>query len=125
MISMKKITKANGTQKQAKSETCYYVNYSICTCRASDYENDVCVGKEACKYFITEEEYFIRSMNGEKLEQDKEKSRNDAIAAKKYDLAPGKSKKALKKEAKKQAEESNAGSGFSLKDDPRFKDLFQ
>ena len=64
-------------------------------------------------------------MNGEKLPEVKisEQKATKKVDHKKLEL--GKSKKALKKEAKMEAEKNPPLSGFSLMDDPRFKDLFR
>lgn len=82
------------------------------------------MGKEDCENYISESDYFIRMMNGEAMDKEIKSEQKNSEPAKQYNLAPGKSKKALKREAKLEAEQNQSGSGFSIKDDPRFKDLF-
>lgn len=107
------------------TSNCYYNNYSICTCKSSKNYDQRCSKESGCDDFISENDYFIAMMNGQKIEQDEviQKKESKQVDYKKLEL--GKSKKALKKEAKAEAERNGTGSGFSLMDDPRFKDLFQ
>lgn len=111
--------------KQAQQESaCYYKNYSVCTCNRSEHFEKNCVGCDECEEFISENDYFSQVMSGKiKLEEEKATKSTTSSSAHK-NLALGKSKKALKREAKIEAEKNHLGSGFSLKDDPRFKDLF-
>ena len=114
-----------GKNKNQKEDSCYYVSYTLCTCNMCKHLNNRCAGKEECENYISEGDYFMRMMNGESMAKDMKSEKENSKPAKQYNLAPGKSKKALKKEAKLEAEKNPSGSGFSIKDDPRFKDLFQ
>ena len=105
-------------------ESCYYKSYSVCTCNQSEHCNNKCVGREECERYVSENEYFMNMMSG-KIQPESEKSVQKTTSAQTYkNLSLGKSKKALKKEAKMEAERNGAGSGFSIADDPRFKELF-
>jgi len=111
--------------KIIKKEECYYSEYSVCTCNHSKNCDKRCVGAEACEQFISQNEYFNRMMAGEIMEksapEEDSKVRQARLNAK---LAPEKTKKQLKYEARKEAEQYGDGTGYALKDDPRFKDLF-
>lgn len=114
-----------GKNKNQKENACYYVSYTLCTCNMCNHLNERCVGKEECENYISEGDYFMRMMNGEAMDKEIKSEQKNSEPAKQYNLAPGKSKKALKREAKLEAEQNQSGSWFSIKDDPRFKDLFQ
>lgn len=107
-------------------EKCYYMDFSVCTCSGSRHCDKACVGAEECDCFITEGDYFAGMMNGTLKErtapQEDERERRARINK---NLSLGKSKKQLKYEQKKEDEKNGIGQGYSLKDDPRFKDLFK
>jgi len=114
--------KAN--EKNKKEESCYYKSYSVCTCTQSEHYDNKCAGCEECDRYVSENEYFMNMMSG-KIKPEAEKTTQKTTSAQTYkNLSLGKSKKALKREAKIEAEKNGEGSGFSIKDDPRFKDLF-
>lgn len=105
---------------------CYYENFNTCGCPGASEYNKACRGKESCERFISEEDYFVRMMNGTLPEEKAE--REDPVKARaeiKKKLSPGKTKKQLKFERKQEEATYGDGSGFSLKDDPRFRDLFK
>ena len=111
-------------EKNIKQVDCYYRSYSVCTCNQSEHYNNACAGSEECERYISENEYFTNMMSG-KIQPEAEKAAQKTTSTQTYkNLSLGKSKKALKREAKIEAEKNGAGSGFSIKDDPRFKDLF-
>lgn len=102
---------------------CYYEEYSTCSCTYCKNYEKKCTGAE-CECFVSEEDYFTGAING-KVRQAPEEDpavRQSRINSK---LSLGKTKKQLKYEARKEAQERGDGQGYSLKDDPRFKDLFK
>ena len=105
---------------------CYYVDFSECGCSASPYCGKTCPGKDKCEWFISENDYFERMMNGTlpevKQQAEDPKKRQERINK---NLSLGKSKKQLKYERRQEEEKNGTGSGFQLKDDPAFKDLLQ
>ncbi len=107
-----------------KKEKCYYEDFSVCTCTMSPNCDNNCVGSE-CSCFISESDYFGKMMSGEIKEkapsQEEEKLRRERINK---NLSLGKTKKQLKHEAREEAKKNGVGTGYSLMDDPRFKDLF-
>lgn len=121
---MQQKAKKNIQNKNSNKNECYYINYSLCTCNMCKHQNERCVGQEACENYISGSDYFMRMMNGESMEQEIKSQQKENKPAKQCDLSLGKSKKALKREAQLEAEKNQSGSGFSIKDDPRFKDLF-
>lgn len=107
-----------------KEDSCYYKSYSTCTCAGTRTYDQKCIGKE-CENYISEGDYFMQSMSGKDMDKRIKLAKSDVAPQKKYDLSLEKSKKAKKKEAKIEKERNAEGMGFSLKDDPRFKDLFK
>jgi len=104
-------------------ETCYYLDYGICTSGLSKFRNKKCP-EEHCPHFVSEADYFTKSMdNTLKEEKTPEEVRAERERILK-NLQLGKSKKQLKREEKLEQEKNGAtGSGFSLGDDPMFKAL--
>ncbi|MCQ2538510.1 MAG: hypothetical protein MJ124_08940 [Lachnospiraceae bacterium] len=105
---------------------CYYASYGSCGCSMSPNCNKSCVGKADCELYISEDDYFVRMMNGTlpeiKMPKEDPRKAREEIARK---LTPEKSKKQLKYERRQEAKENGGGDGFSLGDDPRFKDIFK
>ena len=109
--------------KQNKND-CYYYSYGICSRKGFTHSEKACVGCSECEGYISENQFFLDAMNGT-LPKDPIKTTQKVTSNQPNpNLIIGKSKKALKREAKLEAEKNNKGSGFSLLDDPRFKDLF-
>lgn len=103
---------------------CYFNEFNSCTCGQAESFQKTCAGAE-CEYRISEKEYFKRMMDGT-LPQEKQ-MRDDSPEKKaeiRKKLSPEKTKKQLKYERKQEEKKMNPGTGYSLKDDPRFKDLF-
>lgn len=113
------------------AEKCYYAEFGTCTYNASGYCNWQCVGREKCRDFVSESEYFSRSMAGtikENVPKEDPKVRQQRINSA---LSLGKTKKQQKYEARQKAEKERERDearglkgGAALADDPRFKDLF-
>lgn len=103
-----------------KNEPCYYADFQVCNCNYCKNRNKACVGKENCNCFISEMDYFERSMNGtleELVPKENVKEQRELIESV---LRPEKSRKQVKKEAKKKEKELADGSGFSIGDNPAF-----
>lgn len=111
----------------AAKEVCYYADFNVCTNRYAKFCNDACVGKEGCSRFMTESDYFTASMNGTLNEGPTEEEKRAEQERIRKVLTPGKSKKQMKREAKLEAEKNRISEtgGFSLGDDPVFKNLFK
>lgn len=114
------------------AEKCYYLDYGMCTCTMSKNCDNACEGAEKCAQFISENEYFGKMMAGEIKENAPREDREARQKRINKNLAPGKTKKQLKYEARereaKERERDEARGltgGVSLMDDPRFKDLFK
>lgn len=116
--------KPRDMKKETKAVSCYYQSYRICSCNQSEHCDNQCVGAQECEHFISENDYFLRVMEGKIKPADEKKAVKSGSTNAYKNLALGKSKKALKREAKLEDEKNQVGSGFSIKDDPRFKDLF-
>lgn len=112
----------------AKQESCYYSEYDMCTNPGSDFHGKRCPAA-TCERYISESDYFLRTMNGEVIETTRVVTEDPKVrdAKIKSALSLGKSKKQLKYEERKkqEAEGFKKGDGYTLKDDPRFKDLFK
>lgn len=117
--------KQKGKMNSQKEISCYYQSYSMCTNNQSEYSNQRCPNSVDCQYYISENDFFTQMMEGKIKEEDKKTVTQTKTSNAHKNLVLGKSKKALKKEAKLEAEKNPQPSGFSLKDDPRFKDLFK
>ncbi len=109
-----------------KKDDCYYSEYSVCTCNYSSNCDKRCVGGDLCQQFVSQNDYFNRMMAGEVMEpsakEEDAKTRQARINEK---MSLGKSKKQLKYEARKEAEKNGDRISYTLKDDPRFKELFE
>lgn len=109
-----------------KRENCYYVDYGTCTNRLSRFFGKACPGREECPHFVSENDYFSRKMDGTltegKTKEELAEERRRVLET----LKPGKTKKQMKREAKLEAEKNKISEtgGFSLGDDPAFRDLF-
>ncbi len=105
---------------------CYYIDFSECTCSSAPYCGKACQGKDKCEWFISENDYFEKMMNGTlpevKQQTEDPKKRQERINK---NLSLGKSKKQLKYERRQEEEKNGGGSGFQLKDDPAFKDFLE
>lgn len=113
------------------ADKCYYVDFGVCTCTMSRNCDNACAGATACDNYISENEYFGKMMAGEIKENAPHEDKTARQQRINKNLAPGKTKKQLKYEAREQAEKERARDeargltgGVSLMDDPRFKDLF-
>lgn len=103
---------------------CYYFEMEVCTCRLSEYCDKYCPGTEGCGQYVSESEYFSNMIAGnirQESSTETAKERNDVIRKR---LSPGKTKKQLKHERKAEEAKLGDGTGYSLKDDPRFKGMF-
>lgn len=113
-------------------DKCYYIDFGMCTCSSSKCCDNACIGTENCSNFISEGEYFNKMMAGDiranVTPQEKAEHRQKINKL----LSPEKTKKQLKFEARereaKERERDEArgltGGGGSLRDDPRFKNIF-
>ncbi|GEM_PF-5315495 len=108
-------------------DKCYYEDFGACTFKYSACYRNQCEGKGSCKYYVSENEYFLGMMNGT-LKEDvpKEDAREHQRRVESL-LRPEKTKKQQKYEERKAAEkekqekENASTGGFSLADDPVFK----
>lgn len=104
---------------------CYYASYGACGCSMCPEHDKSCIGKDACQYYISEDDYFVRMMNGTlpeiKAPKEDTRKKNAEIAKK---LTPEKSKKQLKYERRQEARENGYGEGYALGDDPKLKEIF-
>lgn len=116
--------KQSGNKQKQTTPSCYYQSYSVCTCNQADCYNSRCENNTECEYFITENDYFTHLMEGKIKPQEEKSSKSNSGVNTYKNLTLGKSKKALKREARIEAEKHPEPSGFMVKDDPRFKDLF-
>ena len=117
--------KQNWKSNAKKEVACYYQSYSVCTSNQSEFCNKRCPGSAECQFYISENDYFTHMMEGKIKEEEPRATQQTLSATARKNLVLGKSKKALKKEAKLEAAKNPQPSGFSLGDDPRFKDLFK
>lgn len=120
-----KLTEGEAARMGRNMKTnCYYNEFDSCACDNAPCYGNKCAGAE-CEYRIDEKDYFRMMMEGTlpqaKQISDDSPERKAEIRKK---LSPGKTKKQLKYDRKKEEEKMNPGTGYSLKDDPRFKDLF-
>lgn len=117
--------KKNFKEAPKQKEKCYYVDFDICTCGSSANRDSRCVGREACEYFVGENDFFLQMMNGkEELKQGDEQVKEREARIKK-NLSLGKSKKQLKREQKLEDEKNGVGQGYNVFGDDRFADLFK
>lgn len=114
-----------------KKAECYYEDYSVCTCTMSANCDKKCVGGQECPNYISGDDYFSKMLAGEIKENAPAEDRKVRQQRINNNLSLGKTKKQLKYEARQEAErerrkneEEGFASGFSLMDDPRFKDVF-
>ena len=108
-----------------KTESCYYIDYGQCTNKLSRYHGKACPGAEPCGHFVSETEYFTGSVNGTLKEGRTPEEIREAAERVKKIFTPEKSRKQIKREEKLEAAKNRpANGGFSLGDDPRFKELF-
>ncbi len=108
-----------------RTEKCYYLEYGACANPLSKNKGRACV-KESCGRYITEAAYFQGVLNGTlKEEKRTPEEEREALERRMAALRPEKTKKQKKRDEKQKAEENKiAGGGFSLGDDPAFKELF-
>lgn len=107
-----------------KKNDCYYIEMDVCTCAQSKNCDKYCAGAENCDYYVSGDDYFSNMMSGnlvQSMATEDPKERNARI---KKNLSLGKTKKQLKHERKEEEAKLGDGTGYSLKDDPRFKNLF-
>ena len=108
-----------------KKESCYYLDFGVCRNEYSKWKGKACGGKD-CGHYLSENDYFAAVMNGTlkegRTEEEKRADRERVLR----ELTPGKTKKQIKREAKMEAEKNRISEtgGFSLGDDPAFRDLF-
>lgn len=103
---------------------CYYVEMGVCTCSQSKNCDKYCIGADNCDNFVSGDDFFSQMMDG-KLEQNVDtESAKERQARIKKNLSLGKTKKQQKYERKQEEAKLGDGTGYSLKDDPRFKNLF-
>lgn len=111
---------------KTQKDKCYYEDFAVCTCSGSRNCDKTCKGHGECDDFISESDYFAGMMSGTIKErtavQEDEKARRERINK---NLSLGKSKKQLKYEQRREDEKNGVGTGYSLMDDERFKDLFK
>lgn len=104
---------------------CYYVEMGVCTCAQSKNCDRYCVGSEDCGNYVSGDDFFSNMMS-EKMEDtvnnEDVKERNARI---KKNLSLGKTKKQLKHDRREEDARLGDGTGYSMKDDPRFKDIFK
>jgi len=105
---------------------CYYVEMGVCTCAQSKNCDKYCVGAEECSNYVSGDDFFSNMMSGRVVEdsasREDERERNARI---RKNLSLGKSKKQLKHDRKEEEAKLGDGTGYSMKDDPRFKDFFK
>jgi len=109
--------------KKNKPVKCYYDDFGSCSCDFCEHADQDCIGKE-CRDFISEEEYFQRVMDGTVQETIRTEDPAQRKARLNKNLSLGKTKKQLKYEQKQEDIKNGVGTGYSLLDDERFKDLF-
>ncbi len=106
-------------------DKCYYEDFGSCTFKYSACFRNSCEGKGSCKYFVSENDYFLGMMNGTLKEEIPQEDAAEHRRRVESILKPEKSKKQQKYEARKAAEkekeENSSLGGFSLADDPAFK----
>ena len=108
-----------------KRENCYYLDYGNCTNKLSRFQGKTCPGAEPCGHFVSESAYFTGSVDGTLKEGRTPEEIREAKARVQQIFTPEKSRKQIKREEKLEAAKNRpANGGFSLGDDPRFKDLF-
>lgn len=109
----------------SRTENCYYMEYGTCTNPGSEYRNKKCPGA-ACSRFISESDYFLRSMSDGKEPEETEEEKKIHKERIKSNLSLGKTKKQLKYEAKREYEKEHPnGEGFTLADNPELKEFFK
>ena len=108
-----------------KNESCYYIDYGICTNKLSKFRGKVCPGAEPCGHYVSESAYFTGTLDGTLKEGRTPEEIRAAKERVQKIFTPEKSRKQIKREEKLEAEKNRpANGGFSLGDDPRFKELF-
>lgn len=103
---------------------CYYLEFDTCTCSSSKYCDKYCQGSENCTNYISGDDYFSKMMDGGMEQAASDENTKERQARIKKNLSLGKTKKQQKFERKKEEAKLGDGTGYSMKDDPRFKDFF-
>ncbi len=103
---------------------CYYYEMDVCTCSQSEHCDKYCVGADKCGSYVSGEDYFSNIMSGNMVQREADEDVKERNARIRKNLSLGKTKKQLKYERKEEEAKLGDGTGYSLKDDPRFKNLF-
>lgn len=108
-----------------KKNDCYYIEFDTCTCSSSKYCDKYCVGADKCDAYVSGDDYFAKMMDGGMEQASADEDSRERQARIRKNLSLGKTKKQQKYDRKQEEARLGDGTGYSMKDDPRFKDFFK